>query len=188
VMHEDAIDPTTVAAIYASLEKDAVATLEKDGIAPSRIAVMREADVRYAGQSMEVRVPAPSGKIDANFITGLTAAFHAAHLKTFGYNYAGAQKVELVNFCLSGFGTIDRPHIPAIKNTGTPVKTSRPVSFGGKFRDTPVFTRSSLPAGFALTGPAIIEEFGSTTVVFAGQHLTVDPHGILIVKSAGSAR
>ena len=61
VMHEDAIDLPAVAAIYASLEKDATATLEKDGIAPSKIALLREADVRYAGQSMEVRVPAPAG-------------------------------------------------------------------------------------------------------------------------------
>src|SRR5262249_37966770 len=33
-------------------------------------------------------------------------------------------------------------------------------------------------------GPAVVEEFGSTTVVFPAQHLEVDPHGILIVRSA----
>jgi N-methylhydantoinase A len=132
-----------------------------------------------------VRVPAPAGKIDAAFIAELIDAFHAAHRKTFGYNYAGQQKVELVNFCVSGFGMIDRPRIPKIKQTGTPVKASRPVYFDGKFRDTPVLTRASLPAGFKLEGPAIVEEFGSTTVVFPGQHLTVDPHGILIIKAAG---
>ena len=60
VMHEDAIDLAAVADIYAGLEADAAATLERDGIEPSRIRLVREADVRYAGQSMEVRVPAPS--------------------------------------------------------------------------------------------------------------------------------
>ena len=185
VMHEDAIDMPAIAAIYASLEKEATTSLEKDGIAASKIVLAREADVRYAGQSMEVRVPAPSGKIDAQFIAGLTDAFHAAHRKTFGYNYAGQQKVELVNFCVSGFGMIDRPRIPEIKTTGTPQQTGRPVFFDGKFRDTPALARASLPAGFKLEGPAIVEEFGSTTVVFPGQHLTVDPHGILIIKAAG---
>jgi N-methylhydantoinase A len=187
VMHEDAIDLPATAAIYASLENEATASLEKDGIAPARIALAREADVRYAGQSMEVRVPAPAGKIDAAFVTGLIDAFHAAHRKTFGYNYAGQQKVELVNFCVSGFGMIDRPRIPEIKTTGTPQQTSRPVYFGGQFRDTPVLARASLPAGFKLDGPAIVEEFGSTSVVFPGQHLTVDPHGILIIEAAGKA-
>ncbi len=108
------IDLGAVAAIYASLEQDAAASLEKDGIPPEKIALLREADVRYAGQSMEVRVPAPSGAIDAQFIAAVADAFHAAHLKTFGYNYAGAQKVELVNYCVSGFGQIDRPHIPKL--------------------------------------------------------------------------
>jgi len=185
VMHEDVIDLPAIAAIYAALEKEAATSLEKDGIPPSRIVLAREADIRYAGQSMEVRVPAPPGKIDAQFISGLAGAFHAAHLKTFGYNYAGQQKVELVNFCVSGFGTIDRPRIPEIGKTGTPVKTGRPVYFDGAFRDTPVLTRASLPAGFTLEGPAIVEEFGSTTVVFPGQQLTVDPHGILIIGAAG---
>jgi N-methylhydantoinase A len=137
---------------------------------------------------MEVRVPAPSGGVDARFLAALIEAFHAEHLKTFGYNYAGQQKVELVNFCVSGFGMIDRPSIPVLKETGTPPKpSSRPVYFDGKFRETPVFERASLGAGFKLDGPAVVEEFGSTTVVFPGQHLRVDPHGILIIRTAGRA-
>ncbi|MDE1972227.1 MAG: hydantoinase/oxoprolinase family protein [Hyphomicrobiales bacterium] len=187
VMHEEAVDLAAIAGIYASLETEAAAALEKNGIEPARIVLHREADVRYAGQSMEVRVPAPSGGIDAQFVAGVTDAFHAAHRKTFGYNYAGQQKVELVNFCVSGFGRIDRPNIPAIKTAGTPKQASRPVYFGGGYRDTPVFDRASLPAGFSCEGPAIIEEFGSTTVMMQGQHLTVDPHGILIIRAAGKA-
>ena len=163
-------------------------TLEKDGIAPSRIALVREADVRYAGQSMEVRVPAPSGQIDAAFIAALIDAFHAAHLKTFGYNYGGQQKVELVNFCVSAFGMIERPSIPELKKSGAPPQpATRPVYFDGAYRDTPVFARASLAAGSTLDGPAIVEEFGSTTVVFPRQRLIVDSHGILIIGAAGKA-
>jgi len=187
VMHEDAIDLPVVAASYAALEQDAVATLEKNGIARAKIALVREADVRYAGQSMEVRVAARAGAIDGDFIADLVDAFHAAHLKTFGYNYAGRQKVELVNFCVSGFGRIDRPRIPKVERTaGDPPKGgSRPVYFDGKFRDTPVYERAALGAGAQLAGPAIVEEFGSTTVVFPGQRLSVDAHGILVISAAG---
>jgi N-methylhydantoinase A len=189
VMHEDAVDLAAVADIYAGLERDAAATLERDGIARSRIRLVREADVRYAGQSMEVRVTAPGDAIDANFIAGLTDAFHAAHLRTFGYNYAGQQKVELVNFCVSGFGMIERPSIPKLDAGAgaAPQPAGRPVYFGGAFRDTPIYQRATLPARFTLSGPAVIEEFGSTTVVFPGQQLAVDPHGILIVRPAHAA-
>ena len=184
VMSEDAIALATLADIYAELEAEAKATLERDGIEPARVRLVREADVRYAGQSMEVRVPAPSGKIDEKFVAGLTDAFHAAHLKTFGYNYAGQQKVELVNFCVSGFGMIDRPRIPKISTSAKSglAPTMRPVYFGGAFRETPIYQRTSLAAGTTLSGPAVIEEFGSTTVVFPGQRLEVDNHGIMIVR------
>ena len=187
VMHEDAIDLATVISLYAGLEKEAVETLERDGIDPECIRVVREADIRYAGQSMEVRVAAPTGAIDATFLSGLIGAFHAVHLRTFGYNYAGQQKVELVNFCVSGFGLIERPAMPKVAQpdaaTPTP-KSVAPVYFNDAFRDTPAFDRATLPSGFQLEGPAIVEEFGSTTVVFPGQTLDVDPHGILIIRPA----
>jgi N-methylhydantoinase A len=188
VMHEDAIELAAVAAIYAGLEGDAAATLERDGIERARIRLVREADVRYAGQSMEVRVPAPAGPIDGTFVAALIAAFHAAHLKTFGYNYAGKQKVELVNFCVSGFGMIDRPGVPKLDlgRDGMLSCSRRPVYFSGAFRETPIYQRAALPAGVRLDGPAVIEEFGSATVVFPGQHLNVDEYGTLIVRRAGT--
>ena len=185
VMHEDAIDLATVAMLYASLERDAVNSLERNGIDPVRIRVAREADIRYAGQSMEVRVAAPAGATDAAFLAALIDAFHAAHLRTFGYNYAGEQKIELVNFCVSGFGLIERPRVPKLSVRGRPThKSVRPVYFDGVFRETHIYDRAVLPPAFRLEGPAVVEEFGSTTVVFPGQKLEVDPHGILIVRSA----
>ena len=185
VMHEEALELATIASLYADLQRDAVHSLERDGIDPARIRVAREADIRYAGQSMEVRVAAPAGAVDAAFLTALIDAFHAAHMRTFGYNYAGEQKIELVNLCVSAFGLIERPRMLKLDLDGQPTRRSvRPVYFDGAFRDTPVYDRAVLPGGFQLDGPAVVEEFGSTTVVFPDQQLEVDPHGILIVRSA----
>jgi N-methylhydantoinase A len=188
VMHEDVIDLADVASRYEALEREATATLQRDGIEPSRIRLVREADIRYAGQSMEVRVTAPGGAVDASFLTGLIGAFNAAHLKTFGYDYAGQQKIELVNLCVSGFGLIDRPQMPKLAGrAGNPApKSSRAVYFGTQFADTPVYDRAALPPGGKIEGPAVIEEFGSTTVVFPGQVVEVDPHGILVIRSQSS--
>jgi len=135
---------------------------------------------------MEVRVPAPPGPIDKHFLDSLIGAFHAAHLRTFGYNYSGEQNVELVNFCASGFGLIERPQIPALRQGAvSPVvpKSTRPVYFEGAFRATPIYERASLGAHASVPGPAVIEEFGSTTVVFPGQELAVDSHGILVIRA-----
>jgi N-methylhydantoinase A len=186
VMHEETIDLADVAARYAALEHEAITTLQRDGIEASRIRLVREADIRYAGQSMEVRVTAPGGVVDKAFLSGLIGAFNTAHLKTFGYNYAGRQKIELVNLCVSGFGVIERPGMPKLaQRAGKPVpKSSRAVYFGTRFQDTPVYDRTSLPSGGRVDGPAVVEEFGSTTVVFPGQYVEVDPHGILVIRSS----
>jgi hydantoinase/oxoprolinase-like protein len=61
-------------------------------------------------------------------------------------------------------------------------RSVRPVYFDGAFCDTPVYDRAVLRAHAQLNGPAIIEEFGSTTVVFPQQELTVDAHGILVIR------
>ena len=189
VLHEDSVDLSAIAAIFAALESDAVATLKRDGIADNRMRLVREGDVRYVGQSMEVRVAAPAGPIDRGFVADLIEAFHAAHLRTFGYNYVGEQKVELVNFCVSGFGMIERPRIGKLAPgaAGRPEPARRPVYFDGAFCDTAIYQRASLPPGLRLGGPAVVEEFGSTTVVFPEQELEVDPHGILIVRSSKRA-
>jgi N-methylhydantoinase A len=184
VMLEDAADPAAIAAIYGDLKEQAIDALAHNGIAEARMRIVREIDIRYSGQSMEVRVAASTGMVDAVFVAGAIAAFHAAHLRTFGYNYAGEQKVELVNFCVSGFGVIERPRIPELKRPAGVVaqpKGTRPVYFEGAWHETPVYDRQLLSSKVRLEGPVVVEEFGSTTVVFPGQELFVDPHGILIV-------
>jgi N-methylhydantoinase A len=65
-------------------------------------------------------------------------------------------------------------------------KGNRAVYFGNAFRETPLFDRATLPSGARIDGPAIVEEFGSTTVVFPGQYVEVDPHGILVIRSASA--
>jgi N-methylhydantoinase A len=183
VRHEDALESQALETIYRKLEDEAAATLVRDGIERGNVRLVREADLRYVGQSMEVRVQAPAGRIDGAFVRAVVDAFHAAHDKAFGYSYRGKQKVEAVNYCVSGFGLIDRPQLPKLATAGKAAPHSRrKVFFAGSFVDTPIYSRGTLPAGARIDGPAVIEEFGSTTVVFPGQTLTVDPHGIMIVR------
>lgn len=185
VMAEAEIDLAAVADIYTRLETEARDTLARDGIPADRVRLARQADVRYAGQSMETRVAVPGGAVDGRFLAALIDAFHAAHRRLFGYDYKGQQSVELVNLCVSGFGATDRPALPTLPSGAgvTPApRTERPVFVDGAWRDTPIYDRASLPAGWRAAGPLVVEEFGSTTVVFANQRLTVDPHGILIIE------
>jgi N-methylhydantoinase A len=50
--------------------------------------------------------------------------------------------------------------------------------------DCPVYRRERLAAASKLSGPCIIEEYASTTVLFAGDVMTVAPTGELIIEVA----
>ena len=190
VTHEEAIDAATIREVFTRLEREATETLARDGIDPARCRTVREADLRYVGQSMEVRVAAPAGDIDDRFIARLIEAFHSAHRKAFGYDYAGKQKIELVNYCVSGFGMIERPALPQLAPMPgvVPVrKGMRKVYFDGAWLETPIYDRAVLPAAHRIEGPCVVEEFGSTTVVWPGQWLEVDGHGIMLVREKVTA-
>ena len=185
VMAEDGLNAAAVADIYAKLEATALQRLREDGVEAERIRMVREADVRYLGQSMEIRVTGPAGAIDDNFFVSLIDAFHRTHRGNFGYDYASQQKVEIINFSVSGFGAIDRPKLQPLPpgDSDAVPRCHRPIWFNGQERVTPIYDRGELAPGARLVGPAIVEEFGSTTVAFPGQALRVDDYGIMIITA-----
>ena len=69
-----------------------------------------------------------------------------------------------------------------------PVPARRQVTFGDTTLDTPVYDRSTLGAGFALVGPALVEEAASVTVIGPAQQLTVSPTGHLVISAAGETQ
>ncbi|MBT5840266.1 MAG: hydantoinase/oxoprolinase family protein [Rhodospirillaceae bacterium] len=187
IVSGDQLSPGMAAGIYSDLERDAAETLARDGVAAGDIMVLRQADVRYSGQSMEVRVDLPGGAITEAALAAMVENFHAAHERTFGYCYRGTQEIEIVNFCASGLGKVQKPELPAADVTEQPFPDAaemRQVYFGEDWIDTPIYDRASLEGGMTGTGPMVIQEFGSTTVVFPGQSVSVDGYQILIIGRA----
>ena len=93
----------------------------------------------------------------------------------------------MVNFCVSGIGKVQKPDLPVASVTEQPFPETaefREVYFAGDWVATPIHDRAVLQPGMAGTGPMVIQEFGSTTVVFPGQSVTVDGHGIMIITKA----
>ena len=104
--------------------------------------------------------------------------------KAFGYNYAGQQKVEIVNFCVSGFGMIDRPAIPKLAAAAA---RSRNTACGRSISAARSTTRRSMTAprcrpAFALTVPRSWRNSARRQWCFRANRLEVDEHGILIVQ------
>jgi N-methylhydantoinase A len=195
----DALEPATVASTYDELTGRAAAALSGEGFAPEQHQFVRTADLRYFGQAFEVRVPVSEGSVDAGVLDEVVARFHAEHRGLYGYDFSGdaTQQVEWVNLRVSGIGPIRRPeirsHFPSSDANGSDgalpnshfasLDEKRPVCFEAEvgYVDTPLLQRSDLPPGSVVTGPVIIEEFGSTVPVHPGFEVRVDEYLNLIV-------
>ena len=159
--------------------------LLREGVAEERLELRRIADARYLGEAHEVRVPAPAGPLTVAVLTGLLEAFHDVHERTYGYAYRGEQPVEVVNLRVQAVGIVHRPTLAsgsANGGRGRSDAVERPVFFDGAgWLDVPIHARSDLAADTGVRGPAVIEELGSTTVVFPGWAVRVDRLGNLIM-------
>ncbi|MFI9571118.1 hydantoinase/oxoprolinase family protein [Microbispora rosea] len=176
--------PEAVAGILADLEAQAAAALDREGFA--RHVYARSADLRYYGQAYEVRVPAPDGPVDAEWLAVVAERFHAEHERLYGYGYRDDRRhaVEWVNLRVSGVGPITRPKIarrPLQEDEPSPVAT-RDVYYE-RWGRTVIYRRADLGAGAVVRGPAVIEEYGSTLPVHPGFTATMDDYGNLVVVS-----
>jgi N-methylhydantoinase A len=88
-----------------------------------------------------------------------------------------------VSVRLSIVGALAKPRLAGISAGALPQPKERPVYFTGDgFVPTKVFARDSLRAGNRVRGPALVEEYGSTTVVPPGAALAVDDYGNLLIE------
>ncbi|NYD41022.1 hydantoinase/oxoprolinase family protein [Nocardioides panaciterrulae] len=190
----DALEPDTVAGVLDALTAQAAEALAKEGFEEDRHVFARTADLRYFGQAFEVRVPVPDGPVDAAVLDEVGRRFHAEHRALYGYDFSGdpSQQVEWVNLRVSGIGPIQRPEIRRHDGGATagaePVaKGHRPVCFDpeDKYVDSPVYWRPDLRPGTTVTGPAIIEEFGSTVPLHPGFTARIDEYLNIIVTREG---
>ena len=189
VQSQDEFDPANTQELYERLEALALDALARHGVAPARRVLLRSADLRYHGQAYEVRVDVPGGTIHAQTGQQAIEAFHQAHRATYGYDYRGRQQAEFVNLRVTGLGLIDKPRLREIDAGGPDAaaarKGERAVYFEaqGDFQPCPLYDRARLLAGNRIVGPAIIEEYGSTTVIFPEQQTEVDRFGNLLLSS-----
>lgn len=179
----DAVDPATVGSMYEEMAAQAVGVVRESAISGG-IAVTRSVDARYLGQGYELTVPVPSGPLDALALTRLRGAFDDVYAARYGYASPG-EPVEIVTWKLSAVAASPRITLPkAPAASGQESRKGHRKAYFPEARgyvDCPVYDRYALGAGAMLTGPAIIEERESTTVLPPDLSATVDEYANLIV-------
>jgi N-methylhydantoinase A len=91
-----------------------------------------------------------------------------------------------VNLRVTGVGAMDRPVLsPLPAGAGAAPQGSRSVYFGDRRHDAPVYARERLGTGDEISGPAVIEEFGSTLPLHPDFLASIDRVGNVVIRRAG---
>lgn len=161
---------------FAAMEKQAKTDLRAEGFSPDQIKLVRLLAMRYRGQSFELEVDA-----DADAIT----RFHQTHRERYGH--ADERKsVEIVSIRLRAIGITEKPtrrQEKAFRRYKAKPDRETQVWLGDKRRKTAVFDRENLLPGAKISAPAIVVEYGSTTLIPPGWQATVDGWQNLILET-----
>jgi N-methylhydantoinase A len=177
-------DATVVSATraFAALEAEARAALARD-FGAGTLLFERFAEMRYRGQRHNIKVPI-SGLDDAG---GIRLAFDRDYKRRYGHADTKAA-AELQALHLSAFTRLRRPELARLPRAqvGSTLHATRPVYFGTGVGtvETQVFERTALAPGFKAGGPALIEEYGSTTLVWPGDSFEVGTLGEIRINCA----
>jgi N-methylhydantoinase A len=170
--------------IFAEMVGEGERMLAGERVAADAMTFQRYLDLRYEGQEFAIKVPVSDEEIAAADLQTIRKRFDSIHDRSFGHA-APNEALEMVNVRLSARGIRQKLQRPAVPVGGKPVpRTSRKVCLESaeRFEDCPVYARETLAAGAAIAGPALIEEYGSTTVMFASDRAVVSETGEIIIE------
>jgi N-methylhydantoinase A len=161
----------TMDAQFRAMETAAIAGLRAEfGDTPVRLE--RFAEMRYVGQRHNIKVPIPPGSDAA----AIRRAFDDDYRRRYGHADAGVP-AEFQALHLSAFARLDRPDIRRLPRPQRPPREPgrRTISFGSEYGlcEARVYDRYALAPGFRSAGPAVLEEYGSTTVVWPGDRFEI---------------
>jgi N-methylhydantoinase A len=172
-----------VKAVVEEIIAQVTSELEAEGVTAADQEHRVEIDLRYSGQAFEVPLSAPVGST----IAELVDRFDAEHLRLFTFNLPVPQ--EIVNIRVVALGKAANVSAERIeKGSGNPASAKlydHKLWMDGREQDAIIYDRARLRAGDRITGPAIITEMDSTTLVHSGHVATVDDFGNLLINPEG---
>jgi N-methylhydantoinase A len=148
--------------------------LERKVSRPTAMSFVRKIDLRYVGQSFELTIP-PGTICSSASTPSTTARTGSARRRSRSSREPAADERRH-----------DREAAAAAarRRRQGRAEEQRPVYFAESdgYVDCPIYDRYALPAGATFAGPAVVEEFDSTTVLHPGYVLLVDETGNLLIE------
>jgi len=171
-------------AVHGEMVGDANASLRHAREAAYQIHL----DLRYVGQEFTLSVPVTLADLKAGDHGAIRAAFDALYEHRYAH-HSPDEPVEMVNIRLAAIGKRPKIAFPALAKSARPKPAGeREVYFARADRPVvcPVYRREDLGAGTDIVGPALVQEHGTTTVLFADDCCRVAASGELIIAIGGA--
>ncbi|MFZ0216090.1 MAG: hydantoinase/oxoprolinase family protein, partial [Candidatus Dormiibacterota bacterium] len=153
------------------------ATLALNG---SRVEIA--AEMRYGSQGYDVTVPLDPAWLREGTLDRVAVAFHRAHERAFGHadEHAEVRLQELRAHITGQVASPPPANVAAGASAAEPLR--RNVRIGGTTHEAEVHRRDTLAPGAALSGPAIVEQMDTTTLVPPGWRATVLGSGAIALR------
>ena len=162
-------------------------TLESEAVPYGDMIFQRFLDIRYSGQEFSIPVPVDAEYIETADTKAIRRVFEDIHDRRYGY-HATDQSIEIVNVRLVAIGKRKQLTFPSLgfSKEEDPLIGKRKVCLDHKEAvECSIYRREKLTPGYKVIGPAIIQEYASTTVLFPGDQATVTETGELVINIRG---
>ena len=175
---------TRIEDIFTQTEAEARATFEAEGVATDKISFLRYGKFRYQNQEHTTEVPLTGAVTDAS-LDRIAQEFHAIYEKE--YTYRLDAPVEMVGIHLVARAEVGKLTMAAAK-LGAPdaqgaIKETRPVDYALEgVHEASIYDGDALKPGMSFTGPAIIEDSGSTVVIHPGNRVSIDAYANIHIE------
>ncbi len=167
-----------LSAVVAELSEPARHEVLAEGIPAERIEVRHSLDLRYQGLDAWLTIPQPTaGTYDE--------AYEAEHQKLYGYRQTArgleivAARVEVVGHTLD-----DEKHSRRVAGKDALRERSATIYFDAQPRESGIYDRRRLQPGDRITGPALVYEGMSTTILAPGWRGEVLERGELLLTAS----
>jgi N-methylhydantoinase A len=176
------LDFATLAKVHDEMAGEAKKSLRH----AAKAEFQTELDLRYVGQEFTLSVPVARDAIKRGDRQKIRAAFDALYEHRYSH-HSPDEPVEMVNIRLAAIGKRAKLKFPKLSAKGAAKAKRRDVYLGDPKKPVscPIYQRPDLGAGARIAGPALIEEHGTTTVLFKGDACRVARSGELIIDVGG---
>ncbi len=173
---DDALDK--LSSVFERLTDEARAEMREQNVEESRVSVLEKVHLRYEGTDSALIV-------DNGSRAELVERFEAAYAQRFGFVMETKPiLVEAVSVeAIGGMDTAEDPRLETVERTQTlEPRALRPMYASGQWHDTPVYDRADLLVGDRVSGPAIVIEPNSTTVIEPGWRAELTNRNHLVLE------